>query len=553
MENRTVERITTPAYSRCLALCLYLAIAGAFLTVVLGAADHFVGPQPFFGVWEDSLMLPRYAHNLLTSGLISWNPGGPATYGLTCPYYFLLIVVPVARFVTTNPIGMAVASSSLSGVLFFITLALVLPRVLPGPRRYRRVFYIFLAFAFARSASDLVMHLISGMDTYFGMLYLTLYIALFAWHSRSRTILSAILTGILGGLAFGARPDLLLFAIILPATSLVGEFQTGQRRLGFLTLAATGIVLVSQVIAALTYFHSPLPLPFYAKALHPYAGLTGFGITSFHYLLDYLLSYWLLFLLIAAGLALDVRRWWNKSEPLERGLLIATVLHIAYFLLAVTQIMPRGARFYYPTLPAIIYLAGMAAIRLLHAADSFWTRLANLIPARYLYFAAALTLLTFPPQVGGFLKVQRIAKGDIASFDLAKEYRTYLSDYWFALDKFSSLPSDLTLATTEVGHPAALDLHRQIIDLAGLNDPLFTHHRFSADLLFQHYRPDLIYMPHPGYRGMNQELEQNAVFKRDYEWIPSDRLGTTMGIALLRASPYYLAMRHVVDTSSPQQ
>jgi hypothetical protein len=377
------------------------------------------------------------------------------------------------------------------------------------------------------------------MDTFFGMSYFTFYISLTAWHAKSRTTVSAILTGIVGGLAFGSRPDLLIFSIIVPALFLLHEMQTGQMRLGFITLAATGITLTAQVITAVNYFHSPLPLPFYAKALHPYAGLTGFGITGIHYLLDYLLSYWLLFLLIAAGLASGIRGWWSEAAPLERGLLVGTVVHITYFLLGVTQIMPRGARFYYPTLPAVIYLAGMSAVRFRW---SFFDR----IPARLMYVPIALAVLAFPPQVGDFLKVERIAKGDVASFNLASEYRTYLSDYWFKLDQFSALPSDLTIATTEVGHPAALDLNRNIIDLAGLNDPLFTHHRFSADLLFQNYRPDLIYMPHPGYRGMNEELEQNATFRQDYEWIPANRLGATMGIALLRNSKYYPAMRQIV-------
>ena len=546
-KHKTEEGISASSYSRCLSLCRSIAVAGAILTILLNCADHFVGPQPFFGVWEDSLMLPRYAHNFLTRGVIAWNPGGPATYGLTCPYYFLLIVVPVARFLTTNPMGLAVASSAASGILFFGCLALVLGSLLPGPRRYRHVFYIVLAFAFARSASDIVVHLISGMDTFFGMLYLTIYIAVSAWHAKSRTIISAMVTGLLGGLAFGSRPDLLVFSMLLPLAALLHEFRTRQRLLGMITLGLTVITLLAQIAFAVHYFHSPLPLPFYAKALHPYAGLTGFGITGLHYFLDYLLSYWLLFLLIAVGWSSSPGRWWSEAAPLERGLLLGTVVHITYFLLGVTQIMPRGARFYYPTLPAVIYLAGLSAVRMLGQTASFRASFVPKIPPRYLYVAAALAVLTFPPQVGDFLKVQRIVRGDLAPFDLAQEYKTYLSDYWFALDKFSALPSGLIIATTEVGHPAALDLDRNIVDLAGLNDPLFTHHRFSADLLFQHYRPDLIYMPHPGYRGMNEELERNATFRHEYEWISGSRIGATMGIALLRRSPYYPAMHRIVE------
>ncbi len=541
--------------SRWVSRLAFLIIASAAVSVFVDTARHFAGPQPFLGVWEDSLMLSRYAHNLATSGQMIWNPGGPPTYGLTSPYYFLSTVVPVAAFVTSKPLAIPMVASLISGLLFFVVMAITLRRLLPGPVVFRHIAMALVAIAMARSATDVATNLISGMDTCFAMLYFSIYIALLRWHSSSLTWLSATLAGFWGGLAFGARPDLLVWTMLVPlAWVLLGSRR--QKSLGFGMLLVSVLVLALEIGVASVYFHSPLPLPFYAKSLQLYPGLNDYRYTGLLHIVQFLFSYWLLFVLIVLDVLVDARGWWRETSPLVKGLAAGTVVHMSYFLVGVTQIMPAAHRFYYPALPAIIFLAGCATVRLLERVPERWVVAVSQSPAPYRYAAFAIAILVLPPPPPNELSVfGALAHHNFASFDLVQECKAYLPNFWFGLDRFSALPSDATMATTEIGHVGAMNLDKTVVDLAGLNDSLFAHHRFSADVFFAHYHPDLIYMPHPGYKAMNVSLEDNPTFQRDYEWIPAAKLGPQwfMGIALSRTSKYYGEMRTIVKSVCADQ
>ena len=535
---------------RWLSVAAFLVIALAALTIFMNTASYFIGPKVFQGIWEDSLMLVRYAHNLAKYHEMVWNAGGEHAYGLTSPYYFLLVVIPVSKYLTAQALAIPVMSSLICGVLFFIALAFLLFRFLPGPRLYRHLAIAAIAFSLARNSGDLAIHMTSGMDTYFGLLYFTIYIALARWFSLWPTVWSAILTGLFGGLAFGARPDVLAWTVLIP---LIWVILVPERKLPVVMLSATIVVLVVQLAFTTYYFHSPLPLPFYAKSTQMYPGLTGYRGTAIHHFIIFLISYWLLFLLVALDCALNARRWWRDTSPLEKGLLAGIVAHMSYFLFVVTQIMPYAQRFYYPALPALIYLAANAAIRLLGGMPGDWISSLTRVAPPYRWAVIAAAVLVLPPHVGDLSTFSKFAHRDFATFDLMQEYRVYLETYWFGLDFFSTLPNDFTMATTEVGHVAALNLDKVVVDIAGLNDPLFVRHRFSADVFFQHYHPDLIYMPHPGYRAMKEDMENNSLFKADYDFIPAEKLGIqSMGIAMRRSSKYYPEMRKMVSESCAQ-
>ncbi len=525
----------------------FLILALSAITIFLSIAHYFVGPKPFLGVWDDALMLSRYAHYLSATGRMEWNPGGQPTYGLTSPYYFLSVVMPVAAFVTHNPLVIPMLASVISGLLFFAAMALTLRFLLPGPVIFRHVAMALAAIALARNATDISIHFMSGMDTFFAMLYFTIFIALARWHSLSLTWASAVLAGFWGGLAFGARPDLLAFTMLVPLVWVLLGADRRQKRLGALMLFTALLVLIAELGIAQMYFHSPLPLPFYAKSLQLYPGLTGFRYTGLVHFVGFVASYWLLFLLIVLDIVVDVRGWWRDASPLIKGLTAGVAIHMGYFLVGVTQIMPSAHRFYYPALPAILFLAGCATVRLLERAPATWmSALSGLArPYRYAAFAGAFLILP-PPHPGELDVFAALAHRNFPSFDLTQEYLAYLPNYWFGLDRFSTLPSDLSMATTEIGHVGAMNLDKTVVDIAGLNDPLFAHHRFSADAFFLHYHPDLIYMPHPGYQAMNASLESNATFQRDYEWLRADQIGVEwMGIALNRGSKHYKEMREI--------
>ena len=533
---------------RWLSRAAILIIALSALTLFTSVALYFAGPKPFFGVWEDALMLTRYAHNLIAFGKVEWNPGGQPTYGLTSPYYFLTIVMPVATFVTHNALAIPLASSMISGLLFFVSTALMLRYLLPGRLVFRHLAMALIAISVARNANAFAVHFASGMDTLFALFFFTSYIALARWHALTLTWRSAAVSAVWGGLAFGARPDLLAFTLLIPIAWVLAARDRRANRLGLLQVVVTVLVVALQLRLAAAYFHSPLPLPFYAKSLHLYADLTGFRFTAVQHFFEFVLAYWLLFLVIVLDIAVDARAWWKDSSPLVKGLLAGVLIHMTYFLLGVTQIMPEAQRFYYPELPAIIFLAGCATVRLLGRVPESWLASLSRCPKPYGIAVCAAAVLVVPPfYVGEPMQLGSLLGRHFTSFDLTQEYRAYLSNYWFGLDRFSNLPSNLVMATTEVGHVGAMNLDKTVVDIAGLNDPLFVHQRFSADQFFAHYHPDLIYMPHPGYRAMKSSLETNPTFQRDYQYFPAETLGAeTMGVALSRSSPSYEQMRNIV-------
>jgi hypothetical protein len=68
--------------------------------------------------------------------------------------------------------------------------------------------------------------------------------------------------------------------------------------------------------------------------------------------------------------------------------------------------------------------------------------------------------------------------------------------------------------------------------------------------LFAVYSPDWIYLPHPDYVAMNRSIREHPTFQRDYEVFEANALATTMGLAIKRTSPYYAAMREVIENAT---
>ena len=115
------------------------------------------------------------------------------------------------------------------------------------------------------------------------------------------------------------------------------------------------------------------------------------------------------------------------------------------------------------------------------------------------------------------------------------------------------MPDDLVIATTEVGLPAALNPGKVIVDKAGLNETTIARNGFSADWLLERYAPDLIYLPHPHYRGMARALVGNPAFVAGYQIYSSQELGgVLMGVAVRRDGPYANRLRAIMDQALVQ-
>ncbi|WP_437649350.1 hypothetical protein [Sorangium sp. So ce362] len=132
-----------------------------------------------------------------------------------------------------------------------------------------------------------------------------------------------------------------------------------------------------------------------------------------------------------------------------------------------------------------------------------------------LHLGVAKLYLSTPLATAGKDLAGAVAANRLGHFNLVKHGSTSgPQKYWFAIDRVSTLPDDLVMATTEVGMLGAMNLEKTIVDLAGLNDRRFALEPFSADRLFEAYKPDLIYMPHPHYVKMIDDLGAHPEMSR---------------------------------------
>ena len=522
-------------------------------------------------VWDDAYVFVRYARNVLAQGAVTWNPGGEPTYGATS-LLFLVVVVPLELVTRADAAVVAAASSLLCGLAFLAVLGVLLWRRVEAPAPAgSHLAIIAVLFTMLASIEPLSEHFASGMDTTFTLLFLAVYImiALREEHdaeererspsARPAPVLgrNALPLGILGGLAYWARPDLMLYTLAVPASMLLLAPDRGARGRALLILALTAGVAGVLVLCSWLYFDSPLPLPFYAKcrrlyedtvyAAHRDAPAAELG--------RYLRSYGALLVLVALRFGLWLRHRARRPSGVEVGLLCATLVFIAYYARFVLQITALHQRFYYPTLPALAFLGARSAAEILRLlpAGGPWaagrTR-AWAGPALGLALAVwpAAQLLQEARQLGA---AARRSPFFVHSSARERYKSTWIATTWFRLDEFSDLPDDLVMAMTEFGFPAAMNPGKTIVDLTGLNNTEFAHHGFSADALFGRYRPDLIFMPWRDYSRMLDQISAHPEFRDDYEYFAPRQLGTSMGLALRRSSKYYSQMQRIARSAAP--
>jgi len=453
--------------------CVWLVVAACIGTTVLWVVSKLSVPY----VFDDAYMYARYAHNILAHGKVSWTPQGDATYGLTS-ILFLGVILPIRLFITDNPLMTVRLSSLLCGFLFLALLAILLEKHTDPSILHRRTAILFLLFSLASSAKPLSTHFVSGMGTTFALMFVTAYLLLSKWHERVPSAASTILVGVCGGLAFSARPDLMLYSIVIPIAMLLLCSDRQAKQNAFAVLIITLLVILLQLWFYHQYFDSFLPLPFFAKGRRLYGSFIHeqYRLVPIKQLLYYASSHRYLFLVIGASFIIGARGWIGRKSAVNTGIVIATILYILYYLFFVLQIMYYDQRFYYPTLPAIVWTASQSVVSLVKqlpkSAKQTALRLLRGVPNSYCLLLVTLALLAslYPVALEAFGSLKNhISQSYFAKYTVLDHY-SLMEDVWFGLDEFSALPNDLTIATTEVGLPAAMNPEKTIVDLTGLNE-----------------------------------------------------------------------------------
>ena len=499
-------------------------------------------------------MFVRYADCIIQTGVPSFNSGGEATYGITSPA-FLTLVLPFRAIFAENPVLTMLCSSSISGLIFVMMLALLMKNINNGSSAsMKHIVILVVLLSFLYDVKDFSVHFMSGMDTMLALSFLTVFILLIIWHQRSLSVMSVMIAGLFGGLAFSFRPDLLIFTLIVPLVLLINSSSRKTRIQAGNILLMTALVIVTQIIIYSKYLNSPLPLPFYAKSIGHYGAhfREMYSLFPLKQLTKFIFSFPFLFSAMGIAFFIDIKGLWRWFSGTGKGLLIATAVFIGYHLFFVTPIMDYSQRFYYPTLPAIVFLSiqcmkfiyKRTSLQEIIETGSFGRINSRAIMALFIL----LMVFAFGTPVAEDAYNRLVSDKDgYTGFDITEEYRARWTGYWFCLDEFSGLPADLVIAATEVGHPLAMNPEKMIIDMTGLNEKEIAHFGFSSDTFFHNYQPDLIFMPHPDYQDMIQSINDNQYFMNHYEVYSGSYLSTTLALAVKTDGKYYHQIKQIVS------
>lgn len=539
------------------------------LTVLLTGVLSYLSPV---NVLDDSYMFYRYAVNFLNTGGIHWNPGGEPAYGLTSVLY-LVIVVPVTAALRDYPAVVMVISGFVPGILFVYFLFRLINEYTTLGKKYSLALILT---AFTVSVRQFTPHFTSGMDTMFSVLFFTFCIILFLSYERKNSIvpeimphtrmpqipydssrkspgsgaplISMLLVILTGALVFWVRPELLIFSFSIALFLFIEERDRIKKKKNLIILLALPLSLLIVLLISNEIMGSYLPLPFYAKVTGSYgkefAGV--YKYTSYIQIASFVLNNWLLFALASVGIIF--RKLLSiKFSSVEKGLITGTIIYILFELFFVTQIMYYYQRFYYPVLPALFFIAAKSFGAIISNKEFY-----SLISKRpflklFKYISVFIIAGSF---AFGFVSVSSklysdISEGRFAKFDNKSVAGIKHRHVSYGVDLLSVLPSDLSIAATEVGFCSAVNLNKKVIDLAGLNDKDIAMNGFKADVFFGKQRPDVLYLPYPHYRQMISDIINYPYFIENYDYFSAETLGTETGAAIYRKSKYYGELKKI--------
>jgi hypothetical protein len=498
------------------------------LAVVSGlwAAWWFVNQLSRNNVWDDAYMFWRVAGHVLAGEGPVWNVseggGDPPAYGLTAPLYLVPVMLARILFAGNPALGLGLVSMAF-GVAALWLAADRLSR-LHWPIEHQWI-------ALGLAAPTLFHHFISGMDTTFALCALVFYLRCRDWGPRLEPAWAFAFWFI--------RPELVLFPLARAAWGLIQlvlpEATPGASRASVVSVSSLmqGLVRASAIMAAVVAallvawaaFGSIVPLSALAKR----AGYYGPEFTALYRGRAY------------EGAALAVAQVLPFAVgavfvPPAVALAAATIA--AYHTFVGLPVMGYAARFHWPAMLAL-------ALNPEHFIPGRW--LGRFQPRRRQYLVGAALGVSVLSGLIAFAREPSTRWAHIGQFDVVAETVERRARYWPGLMELRALDGEIAIATTEVGRPAVLLPKTRLIDLSGLNEPRLTRDRSTVARLIDAERPDWIWLPHPDYATLVKQLTGDAGFRTEYEIFPAAALGTTMGVAILKTSPYAEDLKGIVE------
>ena len=485
-------------------------------------------------IFDDSYMFWRYAMHLREGLGLAWNPDGIQTYGLTS-HLWVLVTLPFT-WVPAHPGFVLPVASMLAGGLGFVAMGMgvaanaksaMLRDWPPATAIVALPLLINPFFTF---------HLATGMDTMLSFAAHTAIVLAVLRYFAEPGMQRAAVVGVAAFAAVLTRPENGLVALGVPFLAFVWQrrFDRWQDLAGLIVLPVALIGL--ELVVCHLVFGVPLPLSFYAKSLHIYAGF----VNPENAVQNPFMAVAMALPFVAVALVAGERR----DLGFIAAFLVPVLLTFAY-LLTMRQVMGWMGRYYLPFLPYLVIPAVLLLDRLLVGArlrgdfKAIGMRLGTAFA-----FAMAIAVVTWPVQravEAAYMKAilpERIALPSLPT--IAEAGKRSPKRIWFdvirqvADEIVAPLPGDAVIAASEVGYLGAAAKGKTIVDLVGLNDTTIGRRGFSMDYLLSR-KPDLIWMPCDDYTGLIASIYGDA---RLFERYMVVRDGFNYGIAIRRDGPY---------------
>jgi hypothetical protein len=484
--------------------------------------------------FDDAYMFYRYALHVREGLGVSWNPDGVHTYGQTAPLWGGVVVL-----LSYLPRGMSEVlrlGSCWSSFLAMVAMAWAVAANAKS-RWMRHVAVVLPMVAVPLGHSGIFFgNATNGMETMLAVTLAALYLgAVLGW---GRGAVRPELAAAVGLLLFLTRPEAALVVVVLPV--MVWWLLPGASRRSLMILLGLFFAAVAvEMLVCRMYFGAALPLSFYMKSRHGYAGYAAnwhpVG-SAWKFVIEFR---WYVALLV-----LCVRR---AEWRLVTVCLVPALLTFGY-LTTVTQIMGFDSRYYMPYLAFFVVPALLVLDRRLTEVPRAWDAQKQWGPrvaALHLLAAGAVLAVCVWSVPTGVARVidRKLVKGNavyepavlVTAGDAKLPEVPYLAAMWAVTDTLMApLPAGVTIAASEVGYLGAHAPQATIIDAAGLNDTEIALHGFSmAGLLAR--KPDVIWMPHPDYTYQRGLMLSDPALLEQYE-VYAD--AANYGLAVRKDSPY---------------
>lgn len=496
-------------------------------------------PKLSFSTFDDAYMFLRYAKHWLAGDGFSWNVEDGSVYGVTSVSY--LFLVTLLRGLSNLPDRLLLTLTSF--VFGMLSLGLLVGIGFKFFKKVRFHWIPLLLIPTMLLSSGFRYHASTGMETTLSIFANSLMIVSVISLSRRRNNASLFLCLVSAYLAFLTRPDMGIYCVLFPALFLIAD-DTKNWKLGLKYVLVFALVLIGNLFLMKWIFGNYLPLSVFAKSSGYYDGYLGISQWNPAHEMFYMARESLPYLIVLVFFV-------SKKTTWKVGAIFIPMILSCCYYAQMIQIMGYNARYYYPSLPFVIFVAYIVLNSYLKDGSSFLKKPASLLLRSSIALLLLLLINSTWIENGAVSFWEKAFLDKPEHYRSSYEYKTPATEelpdlgWWnskFQMDSLlQKMPEEISIVCSEYGYIGARNPEIKIIDPVGLHDEQTAKDGFDENRLFKE-KPDFVWFPHPHYSGIIKGIKDHEVFRKAYEYYPE---AYDYGVAIWTDSPYYDQIKDV--------